>query len=63
MLTTTGTASISGYTKCKAALDVAIAELNGGEPLAPWRMHDLRRSMASHMARFGVRLPKWSKSC
>ena len=56
VLTTNGTASISGYSKCKAALDVAIAELNGGKPLAPWRMHDLRRSMASHMARLGVRL-------
>ena len=56
VLTTNGTASISGYSKCKAALDVAIAELNGGKPLAPWRMHDVRRSMASHMARLGVRL-------
>ena len=56
VLTTNGRSSISGYSKCKAALDAGITELNGGEPLAPWRMHDLRRSMASHMARLGVRL-------
>ena len=61
VLTTNGRSSISGYSKCKAALDAGITELNGGEPLAPWRMHDLRRSMASHMARLGVGLPTIEK--
>ena len=61
MLTTNGRSSISGYSKCKAALDAAITEANGGESLAPWRMHDLRRSMASHMARLGVGLPTIEK--
>jgi integrase len=57
VLTSSGTASISGFSKAKAALDAAITHLNGGTPLAPWRLHDLRRSMASHMARLGVQLP------
>ena len=61
VLTTTGRSSISGYSKCKAALDAAITELNGGVPIPPFPMHDLRRSMASHMARLGVGLPTIEK--
>jgi integrase len=57
VFTSTGNTSISGYSKAKAALDSAITELNGGVPIPPWRLHDLRRSMASHMARLGVQLP------
>ena len=57
VFTSTGKTSISGYSKAKAALDGAITDLNGGEPIPPWRLHDLRRSMASHMARLGVALP------
>ena len=57
VLTTTGKTSISGYSKCKAALDAAITEANRGQPIPQWRMHDLRRSMASTMARLGVDLP------
>ena len=57
VLTSTGATSISGYSKCKAALDAAITELNGGTPIAPWRLHDLRRAMASGMAKSGVQMP------
>ena len=57
VLTSTGATSISGYSKCKIALDAAIAKLNGGEPIPPWRIHDLRRAMASGMAKLGVQLP------
>ena len=57
VFTSTGSASISGYSKCKIALDTAIAKLNGGVPIAPWRFHDLRRAMASGMAKAGVQLP------
>jgi integrase len=57
VLTTSGKASISGYSKCKIALDAAITALNGGEPIPPWRIHDLRRALASGMARSGVQLP------
>ena len=57
LFTTTGATSISGFSKAKAALDAAIRELNGGAPLTPWRVHDLRRSMASGMAKLGVQMP------
>lgn len=61
IFTTTGKAPISGFSKAKQALDVAIASLNDGTPIPQWRMHDLRRSMASHMARLGVQLPTVEK--
>jgi integrase len=57
VLTTSGKAPISGYSKAKIALDTAVTELNDGVPIPPWRIHDLRRSMASGMARMGVQLP------
>ena len=57
MFTSTGKTSISGYSRAKAALDKVITGLNGDVEIPPWRLHDLRRSMASHMARLGVNLP------
>ena len=57
VLTSTGKTAISGYSKCKIALDAAIAELNGGVPIEAWRLHDLRRSMASGMAKMGMQMP------
>ncbi len=47
----TGRTSPSGFSKAKHRLDAAISP-----PLAPWVLHDLRRSVASGMARLGVRL-------
>ena len=45
----------SGWSKSKAALDVRITKARGGEALAPWVIHDLRRSAATAMAdRLGV---------
>jgi len=44
----------SGWSKSKAALDARITKALG-EPLAPWTVHDLRRSAATTMAdRLGV---------
>jgi integrase len=57
VLTTSGRAPISGYSKCKIALDAAITKLNDGEPIPPWRIHDLRRAMASGMAKRGIQMP------
>jgi integrase len=48
-----GEGPFSGFSRCKEALDKAIAELNGG-PLAPWVLHDLRRSAATGMAELGI---------
>jgi integrase len=63
VLTTTGKTPISGFSKAKRHLDKAITEVareeakkRGGDAVevAPWRIHDLRRTMASGMARLGV---------
>jgi integrase len=43
----------SGWSKCKLALDQRIAEM-AGKPLAPWRVHDLRRAFATHAAGIGI---------
>jgi integrase len=52
--TTFGERPISGFSKLKLRLDRRIAELNGGQPLAAWTWHDLRRTAASGMSRLGV---------
>lgn len=56
VFTTSGDAASSGYSLAKQRLDEAIAEFNGGAPLAPWVFHDARRSVATHMAALGVSL-------
>lgn len=59
IFTTNGTAPISGYSKCKLALDVAVAKLavaEGRAAPAPWTLHDLRRTCATGLARLGVRV-------
>ena len=53
VLTTTGAGPFRALDACKTRLDKTIAEQRG-EPLAPWTIHDLRRSAASHMARLGI---------
>jgi len=44
----------TGYHKGKEKLDKLIAE-DGGEPMRPWRLHDLRRTLATGFQRLGVR--------
>ena len=48
-----GAGSFSGWSRAKLALDRRIAEI-AGAPLAPWRLHDLRRTAATRMADLGV---------
>lgn len=55
VLTTTGRTPISGLTKAKAALDRAATQANDREALAHWRIHDLRRTIATGLQRLGVR--------
>jgi integrase len=57
VLTTTGRTAISGMTKAKNALDMAVAEARGGDagPIDAWRVHDLRRTVATGFQRLGVR--------
>jgi integrase len=43
---------ISGFSKAKVALDNKIT--NNGEAIEPWRYHDLRRTVRTHMSRLKV---------
>jgi integrase len=47
-----GETHISGYAKAKSRLDSFIAAT--GFQIGPWRLHDLRRTAATHMVRLGV---------
>ncbi len=46
--------AFSGFGQCLRRLHEAIAEARGGEPLAPWSPHDLRRTCRSGLVRLGV---------
>ncbi|MBX6743582.1 MAG: site-specific integrase [Acetobacteraceae bacterium] len=48
----------SGFGKMKARLDAALARAakQGGPKVAPWTLHDLRRTVATGLQRLGVRL-------
>jgi integrase len=48
-----GAKGFGGYSVPKKALDKRITEINGA-PLPPWVVHDLRRSVATHMAEIGA---------
>lgn len=55
VFSTDGETPISGFAKGKSRLDAFIAaKCSGREHLAPWTLHDLRRSAATHMVRLGV---------
>ncbi len=45
---------ISGFSKAKLQLDAQIKKLNQGKDIAPWRIHDLRRTAATGMGSLGV---------
>jgi integrase len=52
VLTTTGATHAAGYAKGKQRLDALLPA-----DMPAWRLHDLRRSVASGMARLGINLP------
>src|SRR5262249_43370968 len=52
VLTNNGTSPASGYSKGKRKLDALLPA-----DMPPWRLHDLRRTVASGMARLGINLP------
>ncbi len=52
VLTTTGKAPSNGYSKGKRRLDALLPK-----DMPAWRLHDLRRTVASGMARLGINLP------
>jgi integrase len=43
------------WSHVKATLDARITAANGGAPLPPWRLHDLRRTMRTGLSKLGVR--------
>jgi integrase len=54
VFTTAGDVPISGFSRGKLRLDQTIAKARDGEALAPWTVHDLRRTAATRMAELGV---------
>jgi integrase len=68
IFTTNGATAVSGFSRDKARLDKAMlatarqeASDRGADPdkvsIAPWVLHDLRRTVASGLARLGIELP------
>lgn len=51
-LTSDGETHFQHYSKAKSALDKFIAAT--GDPLEPWNIHDIRRSVATHAVRLGA---------
>jgi integrase len=54
VFTTTGTTPVSGWSRAKESLDRLM--LARAKSLAPWRIHDLRRTAATGMERLGIKL-------
>lgn len=55
--TTGGNRPVSGFSKAKKRLDEIIDEQGtkrGLTPIASWTIHDVRRSVSTHMARLGI---------
>lgn len=53
VFTTTFSSPISGYSRAKLRLDLAVnaaRKAQGLNELPPWRIHDLRRTVATHLA-------------
>jgi integrase len=62
LFTTNGRSASSGFSRAKRRLDAlmlqyAREEAGADAEIAPWRLHDLRRTVASGMARLGISLP------
>lgn len=55
IFTTTGKTPVSGYSRAKSRLDREMTKLNSNEAVEPWRLHDLRRTLATGFQRLGVR--------
>jgi integrase len=43
-----GKGGFTGRSKAKDRLDERIAKANGGKPISPWTLHDLRRTFATY---------------
>src|SRR5262249_2197967 len=54
VFSTNGETSITGFSRAKTRLDAILTERNEAEPLPHWTFHDLRRTVASGLAKLGV---------
>lgn len=63
LFTTNGETAVSGYSRAKRRLDGFITEalLPEASAAEPWTFHDLRRTVATGMAKLGVPLPVTEK--
>jgi integrase len=62
LFTTNARTAVSGFSRAKRRLDTLMLQYAREErgsdlELEPWRVHDLRRTVASGMARLGISLP------
>jgi integrase len=55
VFTTTGRSRVSGHSRAKVRLDRQMALLAPGVDVQPWRLHDLRRTLATGLQKLGVR--------
>ncbi len=55
VFTTTGSSSVSGFSRAKRRFDQLAVTVDDGAALAQWRLHDLRRTMATGLQKLGVR--------
>jgi integrase len=49
-----GAGAFSGWSRCKQRLDSRIRKANGGKALAPWVLHDLRRTFVTRLNDLGI---------
>jgi integrase len=49
-----GRGPFSGWSRCKERLDERIGKANDGRPIAPWVLHDLRRTFVTRLNDLGV---------
>jgi integrase len=54
VFSTTGSTPISGWSRAKINLD-EIMRAKAGSELKPWRIHDIRRTVATGLERLGVK--------
>jgi integrase len=54
VFTTTGRSPVSGFSRAKHRLDALMKAESAGVELEPWRLHDLRRTCATGMARLRI---------
>ena len=62
VFTTTGRTPFSAFSRLKKQIDRQIAD-DGGEPVAPWTLHDLRRSLVTGLNEQGIAAPHIIEAC